>query len=323
MSPRFHHPFWTHLPAVALALVNAVLFWRAWPLPDPAPVHFGGDGTPDRFGAPWEMPLVVLLACAVAILVSFAIDELFARQERRKRFNLLSLVDELFVAFQTALTLQYLDAMARTPPVLEHSWTLPAALAAVALTGGVVLERLRPHRPRQETLLAEEGPDLARAVRARQQSGQPWAYWESQNPRHARWLLPAFGLGLLVLGYQSWGDNRLASVAAGAAGLLVLLTASGGFRVTVTPERLRLCSGLAGLPLLRIPMEEIQTAESHHFSPLADFRGWGIRRNREMLAFFLEGTTGVKVTTTKGKRYLIGTATPERLASVIRAARGG
>jgi hypothetical protein len=226
------------------------------------------------------------------------------------------------VAFQTALTLQYLDAVARTPAVMEHSWTLSAVLAAIALAGGVVLEWLRPHRPSDETLLAEESPDLAREVRARQENGQPWAYWESQNPRYARWLLPAFGLGLLVLGYQSWGDSRLASVVAVAAGLLVLLVASGGFRVTVTPEGLRLRSGLVGIPLLRLPMKEIQAAEPHRFSPVADFGGWGIRRNREMLAFFLEGTTGVKVTTTKGKRYLIGTATPERLAGVIRAALG-
>ena len=67
-------------------------------------------------------------------------------------------------------------------------------------------------------------------------------------------------------------------------------------------------------------MKEITAAEPHVFSPLADFGGWGIRRNREMLAFFLEGNTGVKLSTKKGKRYLIGTANPERLSSVIRAA---
>ena len=322
MSPRLHHPLWTHLPAAALALLNAVLFWRAWPLPDPAPVHFGTDGRPDRFGAPWEMPVVVLVACGVAIVISFAIDEVFAREERRKRFHLLSLIDEAFVAVQTTLTLQYLAAVDRTPVVLEHSWTLSLGLVAVALAAGSVLEVLRPHRPGKEALLEEDTSDLARLVMTRQQSGQPWAYWESQNPRYARWLLPVFGLGLLVLGYQSWNDNRVASLAAIAAGLLVLLAASGGFRVTVNPEGLSLRSGLVGIALLRISMGEIQTAESHRFSPLADFGGWGIRRNREMLAFFLEGNTGVKITTTKGKRYLIGSATAERLASVIRAALG-
>jgi hypothetical protein len=114
----------------------------------------------------------------------------------------------------------------------------------------------------------------------------------------------------------------VASVVAIGAGLLVLLVVAGGFRVSVTPERLHLRSGLAGLPLLRLPITEIRTAESLRFSPLADFGGWGIRRNREMLAFFLEGDTGVKLTTRKGKRYLIGSARPERLVSVIRAALG-
>jgi len=39
-----------------------------------------------------------------------------------------------------------------------------------------------------------------------------------------------------------------------------------------------------------------------------------------MKAFFLEGHSGVRVTTVNGKGYLLGLARPGRLAAVIRAA---
>ena len=68
-------------------------------------------------------------------------------------------------------------------------------------------------------------------------------------------------------------------------------------------------------------MSDITNIETHSFSPLKDFGGYGIRINREMKAYFLTGNMGVKLTLSDGKRYLIGSDHPERLAAVIKALR--
>lgn len=137
-----------------------------------------------------------------------------------------------------------------------------------------------------------------------------------------KWYIPLFGVGLIALAVTSWGDNAWAPPVALVAGLIVLLLLTGGFRVNVTPARVVLRAGLVGLPLLRLASDQLSGAEADTFSPLADFGGYGIRRNADTLAFVLEGTTGVRLTTTAGKNYLIGSSRPKRLASVIRAAFG-
>jgi hypothetical protein len=111
-----------------------------------------------------------------------------------------------------------------------------------------------------------------------------------------------------------------------AAGLLVLAVCSGGFRTVVTPRQLVLRAGHFGPPLLRLAMTEISEVAVPEFDSLRDFGGWGIRRGlfgdfAGVWAFNL-ASSGVLVRTSRGKRYLIGTDQPERLAAALNAARG-
>jgi hypothetical protein len=263
--------------------------------------------------------VVVLVVALVAFAVSIAVDESWARQERRKRFNWASLFDEVVLGFLTAMTIQYVEVLETEPYVFHHSWPTTGGLVVIPTLGAVLLEVLRPHR---SSALREDHEDVSRLeneVASRQRSGQPWAYWESQNPRYVKWYLPIFGVGLLALGLTSWNDNHWAASGALAGGLLVLLI-SGGFRLSVTQTQVRLRAGYLGIPLLNLELKDVVDAVVHEFSPLADFGGYGIRRNREMSAYFLQGDKGVKLTTKEGKNYLIGSAHPDRLAAVLRAA---
>ena len=314
------HPLWTHIPAALLWVVMVVTFWRSWPLPDPAPVHFGGNGYPDRWGAQWEMPLVVLAVSLFAFAISIAVDEFWVRQERTKRFNWASLIDEGFLGFLTATTIQYAEALETSPHLMRHSWALTAGLVMIPVLAAVLLEFMRPHRSSPLTQIRKDEHHLEKEVASRQKSGQSWVYWESQNPRYVKWYLPIFGLGLLALGFTSWNDNRWAASAALVSGVVVLFCLSGGFRLSVTQSRIRLRAGFLGIPLLKLELKDVVDAALHDFSPLADFGGYGIRRNREMLAFFLQGDRGVKLTTARGKKYLIGSEHPDRLAAVLQAA---
>lgn len=90
----------------------------------------------------------------------------------------------------------------------------------------------------------------------------------------------------------------------------------------VTREGVTINWGILGLKVLRLKTEDITNAEMHEFAPLKDFGGYGIRFNREMKAYFLRGTKGVKLTTANGRRYLIGTDLPERLLTVLKALTG-
>ena len=80
--------------------------------------------------------------------------------------------------------------------------------------------------------------------------------------------------------------------------------------------------GLLGIRLLRMKTSDIASADLHNFSPLRDFGGYGIRFNKEMKAYFLNGERGVKITTRAGKKYLVGSDHPERLAAVINTVSG-
>jgi hypothetical protein len=95
----------------------------------------------------------------------------------------------------------------------------------------------------------------------------------------------------------------------------------GGLRVSVTPERVRVRLGFLGIPLLTLKIIDLAEVQVHQFSPLADFGGYGIRFNAQIKAYFLRGNRGVKLTTVRGKNYLIGSDRPERLSAVIQIAK--
>lgn len=125
---------------------------------------------------------------------------------------------------------------------------------------------------------------------------------------------------MIIGAWQSWGKSPWISILtlAGAAAAFLFY---GGIRVLVTREQITVTLGLLGLKLLSLPLGEVAEARVHKFSPLKDFGGYGIRFNREMKAYFLRGNTGVKLTTRVGKKYLIGSDTPEKLEAAIRVSQ--
>jgi hypothetical protein len=74
----------------------------------------------------------------------------------------------------------------------------------------------------------------------------------------------------------------------------------------------------------RIPIDEIATWEPVEYQPIREFGGWGIKWSMRdgTTAYTVHGTGGVRVTTTKGKKLLIGTQRPADLAAAIASAKG-
>jgi hypothetical protein len=150
------------------------------------------------------------------------------------------------------------------------------------------------------------------------ESDQPVPYSEKQNPAYAGVLSILLPIIMLVAAYFVWATFLWMSILFILIAIGMALT-YGGFRTTVSADNLSIKMGFFGIPLLALRTSEINAASIHKFSPVRDFGGYGIRFNREMQAFFLKGGSGVKITTTDNKDYLIGSDQPQRLLSAIAA----
>jgi hypothetical protein len=316
---RLYHPLWTHLPATLAWLATTILYLRAWPWPERVPVHFDFHGRPDRWGSPWELVLVSVLMPLGFIALSIFFDENWARTESRKRFNWMSLFDEALVALFLSVGLSVLSTFNQAAPVLHFDWLQTGVIAALTIGAAVVLELLRPHRPQPEEVRDEDAAALAVGIAARLKDGRHWTYVENQDPLYIKILIP-FSVIVLVCGSVLLGAFSLWLCVLPAASAALLLSLVGGLRVIVRPERLELRIGQWWFPFLNLRLDEISSAEVQRFSPLADYGGWGIRRGKDAWAYFFRGERGVMVTTSNGRKYLVGSDRPERLAAVLNAA---
>ena len=321
MFGKSHHPLWTHLPAIGLLAYMIYVMAAAWPWPESTPVHFGASGRPDRMGSPWELAIGLTLISAFFIVVSSFIDEHKARYERKKTFTWVALLDEIALAHMaTLVTFQFNQALDQGMNArFDFPWTVLLALLVVSVGPAAVLETLRPWKPALDFITAQDFKVEAdsRLVHTIRNSGR-WAYFESQNPAWISALCLVSAGGVLFGAYQMMRAS-LIGAALLAMGALIMALVIGGLRVFVSPEGLRVRLGILGVRLLKLRADEIAGVTVHQFSPIGDFGGWGIRRGRGMTAFFFRGNRGVRLITTGGKQYLIGSDTPERLASVLEA----
>ena len=69
------------------------------------------------------------------------------------------------------------------------------------------------------------------------------------------------------------------------------------------------------------PFETIATAEARKYSPIREYGGWGLRFGPSGWAYNVKGDQGVQLVLTSGKKILIGTQHPRRLAEAIAAGR--
>ena len=90
-------------------------------------------------------------------------------------------------------------------------------------------------------------------------------------------------------------------------------------RTTVTDRDLTVSFG-ALFPLYQrsIAKADIASFEAVTYSPLADYGGWGIKWGRSGLALNARGNRGVRLTLRDGRRVLVGSQRPEKLAEALR-----
>lgn len=315
---KLYHPLWIHLPAGALIVTGIVSVIQMLPLPARVPIHFDMAGQPNGYGSPWLGAGLMLGLSVFYLAVSALGDELWARHERRKRFNWLSLFDEAIIGFLVGMNIAALQVAREPQPVFHFPSTIVLPLMGLAVLAAIILEFKRPHVPSEEAVATEDATALKEKLTERFRAGQPATYWEAQDPWWMNLVIFATSILLLIGAVSTWRVILWSAVIqlVIALGIFVLY---GGLRITVTQQKLSVRLGIFGLRLLILKKEQIAEIEVHQFSPLADFGGYGIRMNRQMVAFYFRGNRGVKVTTDRGKRYLLGSDHPDRLAAVLRA----
>ncbi len=321
MNRKLVHPLWVHLPAIAAFLVFLGYLIAAVPLPAEAPVHFSAGGTPDRYGSPWEVFGLLIALSVLFLVVSGLIDELWARQEKKKSFNWLAWLDDLTVGAMAGFGLGYLAFLNSGETVYSFSgpWFWPVLAGTTIL--GLLAETLRPYRPCHEPLPPAETAGLEQELSRRIRNGQHFVYWDYQMPLYVNLLSILLPLVMFVSAYFSWMEAAWMSVLLVVVGLLMVVL-YGGQRTLVTRDTVTVRWGIFGIPVLRLKTSDIASAELHRFSPLRDFGGYGIRFNREMKAYYLRGGAGVLLTLHNGKKYLIGSDKPADLLTVVQAVIG-
>jgi len=257
--------------------------------------------------------------------VAFLMDELWARGEKRKRFNWLTLFDNLTVPFLMAPSIEYYHYAKGEPAILPYNWPVMTVVCLVSVAAALVLEWKRPFNPapRDEaaptTEALEQQAELEAQIHKTVDAQGRWVYWEKQNPW---WLRVVVVVSVAAMGVGAWACWQAVQWAAWMqlAGLVMLAAFWGGFKVRVTGEELRVLLGFSGIPVLKVKLADVAEVEVRKFSPLADFGGWGIRYNGKTTAYFLSGSRGVELKLKNGKQYLIGSDTPERLKAVVASA---
>lgn len=120
----------------------------------------------------------------------------------------------------------------------------------------------------------------------------------------------------LASGSHAWGDmaGRAALMALATLALLLLLR----LRTVVDHAAIEVRFQPLGLGR-RIARDQIGTATTVTYRPLADFGGWGIRRGREGWMYNMRGNRAVRIESRDGTVTFIGSGRPEALLAALRA----
>jgi len=71
-------------------------------------------------------------------------------------------------------------------------------------------------------------------------------------------------------------------------------------------------------PTRRVRLNDIKTVEVIRFNAIRDFRGYGVRRTRNGMAYIAGGDEGVRLELSSGAKVIIGSRRASELAGAIR-----
>ncbi|MFK4484888.1 DUF1648 domain-containing protein [Curtobacterium sp. AB7] len=264
---------------VLLALVVAALV-AAPSLPDRMAVHFGADGTADGWSSPWPVFWLTLAVTAGAVALAFAA----LRMPDRRTGATLVLVANLFAGSLGTAWIVLAATNTVGDGTLSGWWAVPflAVSAVIATVPVVALVRTARPVPAHDVEPLRIGSDTRVAWRAR--IGSRW---------FAALGAVVVGLGIgtgLATAPASLGTAVASGAVLVVAGLAVLVLA----RVELTVDRrgMRLTSTWTRIPLMRVPLERIESCGWEDVSP-GQWGGWGYRFSGRGVAYVVRSGPGL------------------------------
>jgi hypothetical protein len=321
MKNRIIHPLWTHLPAVAAIVYFIIRIIIDGPFSASAPLHFNFQGEPDSYGSPWLVFGLALGLSLFYLVLSIALDEIWARQEKAKTFNWLSLFDDIVVGLLVGMSLGNIAFLKSGASLFHFPWVYFGLTAGITTLTAILLEQARPFRAGPQQAASQDITSIEREYEKRAKENKPFIYWESQNPLYVTLLTIILPLILLAGAVINWFSQPWASLLLLVVGLLLIIP-YGGLRTVITQHDITVRFGLPGIRVLRLKITDIANLEVKEFAPLRDFGGYGIRFNGRTTAYYMRGNRGVKLVLANGKEYLIGSDHAEQLLAIIRVMVG-
>lgn len=319
---------------LAILLVGAIVVVILLPhVPDPAAVHWSGDGRPDGYASPWLNLLPVGIGVVLVILFAWLARALPRLQQTRPgpaalspaptastaRFLAaanLGLAVMLTVISVASMGVQLGVADAADAPDISGWAAVGSACAVVATLVGWFVQPA-----------ASGGDDHGASVAPSISGRTEW----SGSVVMARTGQVLLGIGVLVTVALTAVLVARASLTGswGSAGLMIgvtvlLLLAVGTslvFRVRVTSDGLRVRS-VVGFPSTRIRLSDIAKVEVLDVDPLRDFGGWGWRIAVDgRRGVVLRAGRALQITRVGGRRFAVTVDGADDAAAVLEGLR--
>ncbi|MFT2708408.1 DUF1648 domain-containing protein [Clavibacter zhangzhiyongii] len=281
-------------------------------LPARIAVHFAADGTPDGWGSPWTMLAVALGLAAAAVVVAVVGLRAADRRTAATWAGVVHVVAGSLAAAWIVIALRH----------AAGDGTLPVAWAVVIVGVGLLaaavpfLALVRGAAP----VAAHDVPSLPVAATARvawrTRAGSAW---------FAGVGAAVVALGIVVAVQTAGldaGTAALSSLPLVLAGLAVLALAR--VDVTVDARGLRVTSSWTRIPVMRVPLDRIESGGWEDVSP-GQWGGWGLRLSGRGVAYVTRSGPGLVVRLRGGRARLVTSPDAERGAAVLTtllAARG-
>ncbi len=324
--PKLYHPLWVHLPAV-LAVAGTVGYLRLSDVELTRGMRmFMLPGLPTMPTTASARDMVGVVMGGLVPLGFFSVvDELWARQEGPKRYNWMSLMDEMCVGLFVGLALGRVAWQGYTGPEWVCSLGLPALAVALLVGAAALLELVRPCRPLEADGQTEVTVADPSKLTASITSKDRWVYWQSQDPIWMKvFALPV--AAFLIFCAVVLGEHSLYLRLHFSAHALLCVFIVGllwGMRVTVTPEALRIHIGMFGRRALSLQIDDLETVTVRKFRPLPEFHSFyqvGLKRRGGVRPYYFRGNEAVQIRSRDGSEYLIGSDDAEQLEGVLTAA---
>ena len=316
MKIKLTHPLWTHLPALAVLVLLIIRLIMSKIPTGRVAIHFNSQGLPNGYGSAWFSFGLAIGLSVLFIGISIIISEVWAREEKKKTFNWISLFDDVTVGFLVSVNLVYLDYLNTGAVTFVFPWQNVLLITGGATALAVLLELLRAFKNNPRLVAVTDTTAVEKEVEQRLKRGETFVYWQSQNPLYLSIVFTLIPLVFLTIAILVWATIPWMTIEFVVIGLAMTIL-YGGLRTLVNCEYLTVRFGIFGIRVLRIPITNIKEVNVHEFSDFRDFGGMGIRSNGQMKAYFLRGSRGVKITTLNDKQYLIGSDHPDELSAVI------